>query len=193
MMNCLGSYRHFHREQTDALAVYVLARLRWPWVCCDSDIAKFLLQAARVPRCWQLGSVWNESRGGGKISKPDWSQLLSLMRFHVSERGDLYLRLRICPSGFKLIMCTSACACGLPPLWVCTHSRSFKHTFHLETFLWQRQRTVPIIKKHLFGEYNLLQGRLLQANHFHPQHHQGSSFLFGFVSMEHACCLKSCS
>lgn len=89
----------------------MLARLSWLWVCCHSDITKSLLQAARVPRCWQLGSVWNESRReGGKISKHEWSQLQSLKQFHVSAH---YLRLCVCPSGFEFITCASACARGL--------------------------------------------------------------------------------
>lgn len=92
---CLGSYRHFQCEQTDALAVYVLAWLSWSWVCCDSGNTTFLLQAARVARCWQLGSVWNESRGGGKISKHKWSQLLTLMWFHMSGRGAVFTSPRL--------------------------------------------------------------------------------------------------
>lgn len=118
LMNCLGSYRHFHCEQTDALAVCMLARLSWPWVCCHCDIKKSLLQAARVPRCWQLGSVWNESRReGGKISKHEWSQLQSLKQFHMSAH---YLRLCVCPSAFKFITCASACARGLKLLPTCS-------------------------------------------------------------------------
>lgn len=135
VINCLGSYRHFQREQTDALAVCVGS--------AELNVG--------VLRLW-----YHKVSFAGSLSSEMLTAGLSVER---TERGRKDKQAQMKPttisatlSGFKFITCTSACACRLTPLWVCTHWRSIKCTFNQEGSLWERQRTVSTIKKNLFWE-----------------------------------------